>query len=296
MSSALSPTTKAVARDAEPVSQKEFAEHIKYFQATHKAIVTLTALVNRLPANQSLKIGSHTIRRSDVSKYSQTYVSQLADLRKIYAKRKRRNAKGGSQLNSLFYVSDQLVDFYKNAKLGPANPDAPKKGKLASEISLLTEKHMATSGILTSLITRYIEANGLKSEAANGRFKPDDRMIDSFCDCIYTLNGKDISRRKIRPDTPADKAERVQANIKQGKLSAFDRVSDRTDKRSGEPVYDEDTGLLYTTMMVFNNFYRVPNCLLSDAEREQLSDADNIEEARALQERLTSITSWHHKN
>lgn len=289
MASALSPTTAAV-KDANPSTTKEFAELIKYYQQTHKAIVRLTAYVNRLPANQSLKIGAHTIRRSDISKYSQAYVSQLSDLRKVYANRKRKSNRSNAQLNQLFYVSDQLVKFYTGAKLGPVDHENPRGGKLVSEISLLTEKHMSTSGILTSLISRYIDTNELKTSGQPRRFKPDAKMKECLSTTSYTLFGEDLSGRDIPASTKPEKVEKIEESIKLGKKSAFARVQGRVDKRSGEPFFNAKTGLLYTTMMVFNNYYRIPGELLTEEEKAALVEEDNVDDAKQLQEILTNIT------
>ena len=161
-------------------------------------------------------------------------------------------------------------------------------------IKILTEDHMSTSGILTSLISRYIEVNGLKTKESAGRFMPDDRMRTAFKTTKYILRGKDLSKRSIPDGTPDDKVKRIKESIKEGSKSAFDRVSDRVDRRTGKPVYDEDTGLLYTTMMVFNNFYRIPPQLLTSEERETLEEEDNIQASKELQDRLSKITAWVH--
>lgn len=290
MASALSPTTNAAAKDNGPISTKEFAELVKYYQQSHKAIVRLTNLMRNVPGNQALKIKGHTIRRSDISKYSQAYVAQLGDLRKLYANRKRKTNRSNAQLNQLFYVSDQLVKFYTGSKLGPADPENPRGRKLSSEIDLLTKRHMSTSGILTSLISRYIEANELKTSGQRKRFKPDAKMKECLSSTSYVLFGEDLSDRDIPPSTTPEKSEKIRDNISLGKKSAFARVNGRVDKRSGEPFFNPKTGLLYTTMMVFNNYYRIPNELLTEDERSSLKESDNVEEAKQLQETLTSIT------
>ena len=295
MAQALSPTAKAATKDACPTTTKEFAEYVKYYQQCHKAIVRLTALVNKLPANQPLKIESHTIRRNDINKYSQAYVSQLGNLRKMFANRKRKSTRNNSQLNSLFYVSDQLISFYDGAKLGPLDPSNPKGRKLSSEIDILTSTHMSTSGILTSLISRYIDSNKLKTEGSPGRFMPDSRMKSALTNTVYTLKGEDLSKRDIAPETVPEKVIKIKDSISIGKKSAFARVSGRTDKRTGSAVYDTKTGLLYTTMMVFNNFYRIPTALLTIDEKAALLEQDNIDEAKELQEKLSRITEYHHK-
>ena len=292
MATALSPTVATTQTDG-PLSAKQFSELVKYYQTTHKAIVRLTALVNKLPANQTLKIGDHTIKRKDVSEYSTAYISQLGDLRKVFAKRKRKSTRTNSQLNSLFYVSDQLVAFYKGANLGPLDPSVSKSGKLSDNLDILIKRRMATSGILTSLFSRYIETNSLKTEGSAGRFQPDARMKTAFASTKYLLRREDLGKRDLPSDVPSERAERIGANIKAGSKSAFDRVSDRVDRRTGKPVYDKSSGLLYTTMMVFNNFYRVPPQLLSEEEVEELRDEENISAARELQGTLSKITAYN---
>ena len=293
MASALSPTSVATTNTDGPLSAKQFSELVKYYQTTHKAIVRLTALVNKLPPNQTLKIGDHTIKRKDVSEYSNAYVSQLGDLRKVFSRKKRKTTRTNSQLNSLFYVSDQLVAFYKGANLGPVDPASPKSGKLADHLDLLIQRRMSTSGILTSLISRYIEANSLKTPESAGRFQPDSRMKTAFGTTKYLLRKEDLGKRGVPSDVPSERADKITASIKSGSKSAFDRVSDRIDRRTGKPVYDKSTGLLYTTMMVFNNFYRIPPQLLTEEEIEELRDEDNISAARELQTTLSQITAYN---
>ena len=294
MASALSPTSAATTNPDGPLSAKQFSELVKYYQTTHKAIVRLTALVNKLPANQTLKIGDHTIKRKDVSEYSNAYVSQLGDLRKVFSKKKRKTTRTNSQLNSLFYVSDQLVAFYKGANLGPSDPASSDSDSLSDHLDLLIQRRMSTSGILTSLISRYIEANSLKTPESAGRFQPDSRMKTAFKTTKYLLRKQDLGKRGIlASDVPSDKVEKITTSIKAGSKSAFDRVSDRVDRRTGKPVYDRDTGLLYTTMMVFNNFFRVPPQLLTEEEIEELKDEDNISAARELQVTLSGITAYN---
>lgn len=293
MSVVLSPTSIASTATDGPLSQKQFSDLIKYYQSTHKAIVRLTALVNKVPGNQTLKIGEHTIKRKDVSEYSHAYVSQLGDLRKVFANRKRKTTRTNSQLNNLFYISDQLAAFYKGANLGPSDPSSSDSDDLSDHISLLTQKRMSTSGILTSLISRYIDHNSLKTPDSAGRFTPDKRMMKAFATTKYVLRKEDVSKRGLPDSVPSDRADKIMASVKQGTKSAFDRVSDRVDRRTGKPVYDKENGLLYTTMMVFNNFYRIPPQFLTQEELEELRDEDNIAQAKELQTTLSNITTFH---
>lgn len=305
-STALSPTTK-LSKTNLPVTTKEFGECIKYFQNAHRSLMRLNSLVNKLPHNQPLKIGNHEIRKSQLNKYSQAYIAQLGDLRKMYANRKRKNRKS-TKINTLFYVSDQLVEFYKNANLGKLDPGDEDSDDLSDHMSLVTERRIATSGILTSLMSRYIDVNNLKSTSQSGRFVPDDNMKSSFKTTEFLLpkQKKDgtftktmVNLGKTRADNlknqPDDKTEKILETILHDEQSAFDRIKDRVDKRRKQKVMDKN-GLLYTTMMVFNNFYRIPLVLINEDEDPFLRNQDCLAEATQLQEKLSFITNWHRSN
>lgn len=291
MDTATSPTSKAVSKGSGPLTTREFSEHVKYYQQAHKAIVRLTAELSNQPYNQPLKIpdSDFVIRRSDLSKYSQAYVAQLGDLRKMFSNRKKKSNRTNNQLNSLFYVSDQLVKFYTKVDLGFTEPNNKKSPKLGKQLELLTKYHMATSGILTSLISKYIDYHNLKSKSENGRFVPDDHMLSCFKTTSYMLDGEDLSERSVASGTPSEKVEKIQKHIDEGGNSAFEKVKDRVDKRTNRKLYD-DTGASFTTMMVFNNFFRIPPALLLEEEREELKKEKYIEMAKDLQSKLTSNT------
>jgi len=305
MSSALSPTTNLI-KDPIPVSTKDFGECIKYFQNAHRSLMRLNGLVNKLPHNQPLRIGNHEIRKSQINKYSQAYLSQLGDLRKMFSNRKRKVRKG-PKLMILYYISDQLVEFYKNADLGVLDPSDESSDDLNKHIELVTKHRIASTGILTSLMARYIQVNKMKSSEDSGRFIPDSNMLTNFNTTSYLLpkykNDGTFSKTLINigeerdlTKIPKDKNEKLMTNITNGHLSAVDRVKNNIDKRSNKNVYDKDKGVLYTSVMVFNNFYRIPPSLLEEEEMNVLKTDELIEMAFVLQNKLTFITKWHNQN
>ena len=290
MSLGTSPTATATQG---PTTNQEFGKYIRYFQDSHKAIMRWNSILSNAPSSGITIKGvdgteDTVLRRADIAKYSQIYIQELGDLKKVYASRKRKTNRTNSQLKSLYYVSDQLVAFYTKANLGPIDPETGK-GKLADKLSLITEKRMATSGILMSLFARYIHVNGLKT--SSGRFSVDARMKKAFSTTNYRLNGVDFSKRKVTDGTTEEKAQEIKEKISQGKKSAFDRVSARVDK-NGKSMYDSKEGLLYTSMCTLNNFFRIPTQLLSAEEREALNAEDNVETAKELQEILTCIKNF----
>ena len=290
MSLATSPTTNA----SGPVSNGEFGKYIKYFQESHKAIMKWNSILSNAPPSgitiRATEDGQDdvTLRKSDISRYSQIYLAELGDLKRVFSQKRKKTNRSSTQLKSLFYVSDQLAAFYKNANLGPIDP-ATGKGKLSSKLSLVVDKRMATSGILMSLLALYIKSNGLKT--GTGRYTPDARMKKAFATTNFRLNSTDISKRKIPSTTPRDKVDTVTERISESKKSAFARVSLR-EETNGKQMYIEDEGLLYTSMCILNNYFRIPALLLTNGEREELTDEDNVQEARELQEILTSIKNF----
>lgn len=283
---ATSPTADAASTN-DPVTRQDFGKYVKYFQDSHKAIMRWSSILNSAPpAGITVKgLDGETdtvLKKADIARYSQIYIAELGDLKKIYATKKKKRHRNNSQLRSLFYVSDQLVAFYKNAKLG----DTCDGDNLSSALSLLVDKRMATSGILMSLFARYIHVNGLKTD--KGRFIPDARMKKAFSTTNFRLDGVDISNRKVPSGTPSDKAQAIKAKVSHGKKSALNRILDRPDS-GGKKMYDETDGLLYTSMCTMNNFYRLPNLLLNAKEKSALVNEDNINAAKELQTILTDI-------
>ena len=287
MSLGTSPTANA---SQGPTSTQEFGKYIKYFQDSHKAIMRWNSILSNAPSSGITIKGvdgadDTVLRRADIAKYSQIYIQELGDLKKVYASRKRKTNRSNQQLRSLYYVSDQLVAFYTKANLGPIDPETGK-GKLADKLSLITEKRMATSGILMSLFARYIHVNGLKT--SSGRFSVDERMRKAFSTTNFRLNKTDFSKRRVADGTPEEKVQELKEKISLGKKSAFERVSSRVDK-NGKSMYDPKEGLLYTSMCTLNNFFRIPTQLLTTEEREALNAEENVEAAKELQQILTYI-------
>jgi hypothetical protein len=293
MSVALSPNVQSTTSDSSraegPLTNKEFAHKIKYLQTAVKNLVQLTSHVYRLPANTALRLDDKIINRSDIKEYTESLISQLGERTKDYSSRKKRSPRNNDRLNALFFVGKQLMDFYTGANLGPVDLDSPKGKKLAKDIELVTKHGMATSGILTSLLSRYISVNGLKSKAVGGRFLPDDRMKKYFDNCEYNLFGKVINDREINPQTPPDRIEKVQDHIANSKKSAFELFGNRIDPKTKELVYDEEKGVAYTGTMMLNNRFRIPNCMITPDEKLELLDEDRVADAKRLQKLLTFI-------
>ncbi len=295
---ATSPTATAVKKN-EPVTSQEFGKHVDYFRDAIKATFNLQTEVYRHAPSYKIDIKSHEIGRKEINNFLKAILYQMNDLKKMFNTRRRKIPRNNTQLNSLFYVSDQLVSFYEGADLGPSDPSVKKSKPLESALTLLTEKHMATSGILTSLFSRYVEHNGLKSdkEDRKGRFMPDSRMKSALATTNPLLHGEDLTERELPSDIPSDKMEKINDVLKNGSKSAFQRVDGRESKRKpGEFVYDKKRGLMFLAIMIFNNYYRIKPEFLTEDEIEALKDEENIAMSKELQDTLSGITAYHKAN
>ena len=294
MATALSPTSVSARKD-EPTTTKEFAASIAYLQRGVKNIVKMVNIVNKSPKDEPPLDGEgNPVTKGDIQKMVKAYTVQLGELRKMFSSKKKRSPKTKRSKPNLFYVSDQLVDFYKSANLGTVDPEDPDSEDFSDEISLITEHRIATSGILTSLLNQYIRVNELSSTKM--RFHADDHMKKCFKTTKFLIDGEDVSKRDTRPDSKENQLTKISEISKLGKKSSFQRVIDKKATSKGDLYYDDESGYLFTSLMIINNLYRIPTCILTDSEKEFLVDSEAEEMAEKLQEKLKSSTTINKEN
>jgi len=294
MSNAVSPTTVDLKKGV-PLTVSEFRNRVDHFRDAFRAIFNLQTELYRFGPNHKLEIKNHKIGRKDINSFLKAALSQMGDLPKLYALKKKKPPRQNSKLSALFYVSDQLVAFYDGADLGLSDPEDEKSSPLVSEIGLLTKDHMANSGILTSLFSRYVDENGLRSdkEDRKGRFVPDQRMKTSLSTSNPILFGEDLSERELPEGLSSDKQEKIDEDSALGSKSAFARIDGRTKKNTTDLVYDKKRGLMFLALMIFSNYYRIQDAYLSEDERAATKDPEKVEEAKRVQGMLTAATKWY---
>ena len=156
---------------------------------------------------------------------------------------------------SLFYISDQIVDFYRKSDL--ILPDSFK---------LVTEKRIATAGIMAALISRYIK---LKCPANGRRYLPADRMKIYFRDTHYKFKNEIINEIPITFIDFYSKREYYLKRFNDGDLSFFELIKDRKDKKDNEYIYNEE-GLKFVSIIILNNMYKIPILLLNEQRKKEL--------------------------
>lgn len=298
MSQAISPTTEDI-KKGEPLSVAEFGKRIDHFKDAFKAIFNLQAELYRFGPSHKLEVKKTKIGRKDINTFQKAALHQLGDLKTLYSmKKKKKSPRNNEKLSALFYVSDQLVNFYIDAELGLSDPEDEDSSPLSEEITLITKHHMANSGILTSLFSRYVAENNLKNNDKDkkdrkGRFMPDKRMKQYLSTTTPILFEEDLTQRDVPADLDPKKMKKIQEDLENGDKSAFERIEGRTKKNSNDLVYDKKRGLMFLALMIFSNFYRIQDAYLTEKERKPLKDEDNIAESKRVQSILSNATKWY---
>ena len=273
--------------------------------------------------------------RSELNAYISKFSEQLKDLSKYFNSSKKRRVhrnpdnNSGDQLRAMFYISDQLVNFLREANLGEGNPNLidgePNMSELGRReqgegsgrrpqefMDLILKGNMATSGILTSVLSLYTTVNQVQSITDGGRIKPDGLMMKYFNqnDTRYYLRGQDLTPNGVPANVKADKREKFEKNLSQVNLTVIQRIKMRdtdpaishVDKRGKqvicykEPVQgqqNDDYGMSYSMYMVLLNYFRIPNEILDAQAIAQLSDPEMIKQASELQAYIRQLTLWH---
>jgi hypothetical protein len=304
---------------------------------THfKNLMKVSAMVYASPKGQKVPFPNGVqIGRSELNAYASEYSGQLKDLSKYFNSSKKRRVhrnpdnNSGDQLRAMFYISDQLVNFLREANLGEGNPNELEGQANMSELgrqqqpvnsdrrpqaymSLILDSSMATSGILTSVLSLYTTVNQVQSLADGGRIKPDHLMMKYFNqgNTRYYLRGTDMTPNGVPGNVKADKREKFEKNLSQVDMTVIQRIKMRdtdpaishVDKRGKqvicykEPVHgqqNDDYGMSYSMYMVLLNYFRIPNEILDPQAIAQLSNPDMIQQASELQAYIRQLTLWH---
>ncbi len=165
--------------------------------------------------------------------------------------------------SNLFYISDQLVDFYKDSEL-----------ILPKSFNLVLTKRMANTGILILLLNMYIKQKNLKEKNC---LRMDERMKFFFNDTSLKINNDIICNKNksfIELLEERDK-EKYKRDSHDSKYKIIDK--------KGYKIIDKDKSLFsYTILLLLNKTYHIPNKLLNSQEKEELFKDENINMAKEL--------------
>jgi hypothetical protein len=313
-----------------------FKRQVEDLRTHFKNIMKVAATVYAAPKGQKVTYPNGAqIGRSELNAYASKYSEELKELSKYFnASKKRRvhrnpDNNSGDQLRAMFYITDQLVGFLRKANLGEGNPNMldgqPNPSELARQehpvgserrpqtyMNLIMENNMATSGILTSVLSLYTTVNQVQSLANGGRIKPDALMMEYFNkgNTRFIYKGQDLTPDSAPTNMKPDKREKFEKNLSQVNLTVFERIKQRdtdptishVDKR-GKPVIcykepvpgqqNDDYGMSYSMYMVLLNYCRIPNELMDPDLVAQLSDPAIIRTAAEMQSYIADLTVWH---
>jgi len=313
-----------------------FKRQVEDLRTHFKNLMKVAATVYAAPKGQKVTYpNGMQIGRSELNAYASKYSEELKELSKYFnASKKRRvhrnpDNNSGDQLRAMFYITDQLVGFLREANLGEGNPNMldgqPNLSQLARQehpvgsdrrpqtyMSLIMDHNMATSGILTSVLSLYTTVNQVQSLANGGRIKPDALMMEYFNkgNTRFIYKGQDLTPDSAPMNMKPDKREKFEKNLSQVNLTVFERIKQRDtdptinhiDKR-GKPVIcykepvpgqqNDDYGMSYSMYMVLLNYCRIPNELMDPELVAQLSDPSTIKTAAEMQSYIADLTVWH---
>jgi hypothetical protein len=268
-------------------TNKQFGQLKKYFKESYEALHKLSSYTfacSNVGLTIDTDMGEEVLKMSDINIMYKILGEQMDDLHKIYCSKKRNS---GPVLNTrfkdLFYVTDQYVNFFRSAKLDVLELDG-EQVDVSKEIDILTEKRMATTGMMVSLFPMYIRANSLKQ---GGGYRLDDKLKELFKSTEVIFKGKNLSSKPIPGTLPEPKQVLLKEKKKLAKLSVYERLG-----MGKEEKYSPDTFFKYKTVASINQMFRCHDYQLTEEQRSELRNQDNIDSALETQTLLTAIKQY----
>lgn len=292
MSSALSPITISVEKDEGPGTRKSIVNNGKYLSNAVRNLIFWTKKVYELPPNEKARIDDNNyMDRKKLNQFEKALTTQILEFSKLCSKKKTKKSKNKNKNsgNKLCYVSDQLIELFQHSDLGRTLYDDEDSSDLKDELELLFTHRMATTPLLTSIFSRFIDVNNLKSKEHTSRFDSNNLIKKYLKDTVYMLDGTDLSDREVPHGTSKDKIEKIDKDVADSNKSVIQKLKKRKNKK-GESMYDDKKGFTYTSTMVIVNYFRIPNELLTDDEREKLEREEYIEEASKIKDVLSKFS------
>ncbi len=171
----------------------------------------------------------------------------------------------------LFYVSDQFVNFIKQCGMD-----------LPLSISLITKHRMANSGIIVSLLGKYIDEHNLARSENNNRerFQPSQLMGECFDTTHLILKGKKFNEQYLNK-LDSYKLDKIKERIAKGETSFLKLMETRTNGQ-GVQIYTQQDGYLFLGIMILCNRCRIPTEFVSDRQERDLKHGWRSLEANNL--------------
>lgn len=176
------------------------------------------------------------------------------------------------KLSMPFFIGDQLVNFFINCE------DIFKDLKY---FKLITKYRIASSGILVSLLSRYIKIKNLKSKSPNG-FYIDDDMKYFLNNTKLTFNNHELKKENInlkKTKEPKNIIEKLNTN-----KNLLDILSQK------DKMYNPETNICsFVGIMIICNLFRINSTFLSDVGMKYLYNNDSKFMCHELMIELTKI-------
>lgn len=237
-------------------------------------------------------------------------------------RQERLRAQKQEHLNSLYLVTDQIVNFLSSVNLGrsvatlndlydrykdelkTATPElrrkileearsGDKKDNLRNDIAqLVLDARFATSAIMTSLFSIYFKVNGLQNQEhpSFNSYTELEKYLGGSTDTKWRVNGK--VRERIPSSVTGKKKEELEEKLAKTNLSGI-RIASESRNTKGAPLLEPGKGIGFTATMVLFNRYRMPSGMLTKEEEETMRDPENVAAASDLHKELHTVNEFY---
>lgn len=238
-----------------------FRQTVEFMTTNAKTGLTLTVqgIEGEVPCNKKF-----------ISNLEDELRHRLLSLKSDFKAKKAPKARAPGQFTKPFYVSDQFRDFLSSVDIGEEIKHAKKDFKVVSKGG------MVTPGLANSLVNAYQRRNGTKSGSVYQYTKD---MEKHFKSTDLILGGTRLTESNISTSTSPERRQKLIVRLKEAGPS----VKSRLEKEGSF----SDGGYMPTCVVKIFNYFRIPNELLTQEQREALELPEHIEAVN----RLSAISS-----
>ena len=177
-----------VDRAALDLDDKVFGEKLKGIVTNLNQLQKLSSHVYSLGKTQSLVYPNNKrVGRKELRTLFSQLGKEITGLKKHYkehGKRKKRVRRGTAGFKNPIVINDNMVNFFREANLGPAVPTDPASGPLNQRLMLI-QNRITTRAIMTPAFNIYAHVNGMQKDPANRQFLASTPLMDKYFSATY---------------------------------------------------------------------------------------------------------------
>lgn len=160
------------------MTPKDFKTELDRLVNRLDEVLELNGQIALLPKGKTYELpDGRKIGRREFNQARAQYVTELKNLYKPFMQARKPKKRTGARRPGTGFripirVSENLCNFFRDANLGPVDPNDPKSGHLKAQIPLLIDGSITSAALLTPLFSIYAIVNNLTSLASSNRSDP----------------------------------------------------------------------------------------------------------------------------